>query len=396
MEPAAAERQGFTRVGGSGDAMSRSPSEGNRLGAATTSAFDVSRRTQSGAIGIAGCILAAGLVLLRLLARRPARRVGLAVIIPSAGRPEVLHDTVLSLHRQSLQPAQIIVSVPDEDSVLPATREWCDIVYGPKGSCHQRNRGVAAVRSDIEFVSFIDDDIELRDDYFERLMRAFSAHPSLVLACGDELADGGVAYSDRVALGIGRREARQMLADDRLYRRSPTTFMTEYVRDRWDVLSRVADIACGVRGDWLPRWLIPANNMSIRRSVLHSVKFDERMPLYAWMEDYDFTLTCAKFGRVARLMDCRLVHLGATGGRVSPKRLGFVQVMNPIYIWSKRHRAYSVGSMLIFVARILAGNIVGFPRHPSERWQRLQGNAQALAMALRGDLRPERMADISD
>lgn len=354
------------------------------------------QRTQSRIIAIVGCILAAGFVFLRMLRRVQARTVRLAVIIPSAGRPAILHDTVLSLHRQSVKPTQIIVSVPDDDAVLPATKDWCEVVYGRKGSCPQRNRGVAAVRSGIDVVSFIDDDIELRDDYFEHLIRAFIGHPSLVLACGDEVADGGIAYPERMSLGIGRGEAKQMLANDRRYRLSPTTFMTEYRRDRWDVFVRLADIACGVRGDCLPRWLIPANNMSIRRSVLDSVEFDERMPLYAWMEDYDFTLTCAKFGRVARIKDCRLVHLGATGGRVSPKRLGFVQVMNPIYIWSKRYRGYSAGAMLIFVTRILAGNVVRLPRHPSERWQRLQGNFRALAMAIRGDLRPERMADIAD
>lgn len=354
------------------------------------------QQTQSRTIKIVGGILAAALLILPMLRHRQLRNVGLAVIIPSAGRPEVLHDTVLSLHRQSVKPAQIIVSVPDDDAVLPATKDWCEVVYGRKGSCHQRNRGVAAVRSGIDIVSFIDDDIELRDDYFERLIRAFDGHPSLVLACGDEVADGGIAGSERVPLGIGRREARQMLANDRVYRLSQTVFMTDYIRDRWDVLTRLADIACGADSDWLPRWLIPANNMSIRRTVLDSVEFDERMPLYAWMEDYDFTLMCTKFGRVARIKNCRLVHLGATGGRVSPKRLGFVQIMNPIYIWSKRHRGYAAGSMLVFVARILAGNIIGFPRNPSERRKRLQGNFQALSMAMRGDLRPERVADIAD
>ena len=234
--------------------------------------------------------------------------------------------------------------------------------------------------------------MELRDDYLENMMRAFKDNPSLMLAGGSEVADGGVAMpSNEIApLGIDRMQAQQLLAKDSLYRSSSTVFLSNYVRDMWDVATRLT--APG--GSWVPRWLVSSNNMSARRRVLDFVKFDERLPLYAWMEDYDFTLACARVGRVARVENCRMVHLGANAGRISQKRLGFVQVMNPIYIYSKRHPGYHAGAMIIFVARILIGNIVKFPANPSERWQRLQGNLLALAMAMRGDLRPEQMLEI--
>lgn len=323
---------------------------------------------------------------------RAGKFLNLAIIIPSVGRPKILHDTVMSLRRQSVRPIQIIVSVPDESAVLPETRKWCEVIYGAKGSCRQRNRGVAALKSETEIVTFLDDDMELRDDYLENMMRAFKDNPSLMLAGGSEVADGGVAMpSNEIApLGIDRMQAQQLLAKDSLYRSSSTVFLSNYVRDMWDVATRLT--APG--GSWVPRWLVSSNNMSARRRVLDFVKFDERLPLYAWMEDYDFTLACARVGRVARVENCRMVHLGANAGRISQKRLGFVQVMNPIYIYSKRHPGYHAGAMIIFVARILIGNIVKFPANPSERWQRLQGNLLALAMAMRGDLRPEQMLEI--
>jgi GT2 family glycosyltransferase len=316
----------------------------------------------------------------------------LAVIIPSAGRPHILHDTVLSLNRQTVKPVQIIVSVPTLSDVLPETTSLGEIVCGERGASTQRNRGINMLGIDVDLVTFLDDDIELRDDYLAKMIVAFESDPSLLIAGGCEIADGGIARpSTDAPLGISREDAQRMLKADESCRSSPTSYLTRTTRDKWDYCIRMVS---GMR--WLPWWLVPANNMTMRRCVLEHVRFDTRLPLYSFMEDYDFCLAGAQLGRVARVINCRMVHLGASGGHVSPRRLGFAQVMNPIYIWNKRRKQYPAGAMLIFVARILAGNIVKFVLNPRERWERLQGNLVALSMIARGELRPERMIELDD
>jgi GT2 family glycosyltransferase len=287
-----------------------------------------------------------------------------AVVIASLGRARILHDTIWSLDRQSKQPDQIIISVATRDDVLDETvalHDRLSIAYGPKGLPAQRNRGVGLLRPDIEIVLFMDDDAELRDDYLETMDCAFTAMPDLVLMSGRELADG----SDR-------DNARLLLRAD----------TGAYNPPEWQMSS--SDIYQDVWG----------TNMGVRRRVLDRVTFDERLPLYAWMEDFDFALQCAAYGRIARVENCRIVHLNTRVGRISPVRLGFAQTINPVYIWRKGYPQYPARKMLELVGRIVLANILKLPSDPAGRLRRLKGSLIALAMIARGDFRPERMAEL--
>src|SRR5690606_25207242 len=55
-------------------------------------------------------------------------------------------------------------------------------------------------------------------------------------------------------------------------------------------------------------------NMTVRRLVAEEVRFDERLKLYAWLEDADFSRRCLKYGLCAQVLGARLVHLRATTG----------------------------------------------------------------------------------
>jgi GT2 family glycosyltransferase len=288
-----------------------------------------------------------------------------AVVIASTGRAQILHETVAALCRQSQRPDQLILSIAGPADMLEETRsafEPLHVVSGPKGIAAQRNTAVRALRPDIEVVLFMDDDAELRDDYVEVMARAFEAIPELVLMSGRELADG-----------CDRETARLLLSADR----------DRFNPPEWRLSS--GDIFGEVWG----------SNMAARRRVLDRTSFDERLPLYAWMEDFDFALQCARHGRIARVENCRLVHLNTQTGRVSPARLGFSQTMNPVYIWRKGYPDYPARLMLKLVARMIGGNIIKLPLNPIHRLRRLKGSLIALAMVVRRDFRPERMTELS-
>ena len=75
--------------------------------------------------------------------------------------------------------------------------------------------------------------------------------------------------------------------------------------------------------------------MSIRASMIGDLRFDERLVLYGWQEDIDFTSQLRQRGRVVCVSNIRGVHLGLKAGRVSGERFGYSQVVNPVYLIRK-------------------------------------------------------------
>jgi GT2 family glycosyltransferase len=243
------------------------------------------------------------------------------VIIASSGRPDVLADTVESVLRQSTPPDEIILSVPGNDAVLPRTAALprLRIVHGPRGLTSQRNTGLRAVANNAEIITFFDDDVELAPDYLTRAQEMFAARADVVLFCGRVL-DDGVKKG-----GISRDEARRVI--------------TAQTPESGRFTEEGHAYGC---------------NMNVRRHIADRVGFDERLPLYGWLEDLDFAARCSRHGNIGRFTGCAFVHLGVPSGRVSGGRYGYSQVMNPVYLWRKG----SINAMqtLHYVARALIRN----------------------------------------
>ena len=137
-------------------------------------------------------------------------------------------------------------------------------------------------------------------------------------------------------------------------------------------------------------------NMAIRLDPVrqHALRFDERLPLYAWSEDIDFTHRLARFGWIAKLHGARGVHLGTKQGRTPGRRLGYSQVANPVYLFRKG--SYTWGRAARSVGRNLVANAARafHPEAYIDRRGRLQGNMLAFLDMLRGRMTPERILEL--
>ena len=135
-------------------------------------------------------------------------------------------------------------------------------------------------------------------------------------------------------------------------------------------------------------------NMAFRYSALRNLKFDERLPLYAWLEDHDFRGQVERHGRVVRADALWGVHLGHKQGRVRGVTLGYSQIANALYLAQKGtvpkpYLAKLAGkNMLINAVRSL------HPEPYVDRRGRLLGNMVALADLLRGRIAPERALEL--
>ena len=290
----------------------------------------------------------------------------LAVLIPSKGRADELVETVKSILCQSVQPAQIVLSVTSEADLSPGIRSLprVKVIMGPAGKTSQLNRGVKALAPEIDVIAIMDDDVELLRDYLKTVRGVFSKHSDLMGLTGEMVVNGG----------LDRAQAQRMAAEE---------------------AARPAQANAGA-----VFWLKPNQGlygccMALRHSLFNHIQYDERLPLYSWMDDADIGMRAQRHGRCCYCPDAKLIHLGVSGGRVSGDKFGFCQIMNPVYLASKGVFTWSE-VIRIHVAKVLMANLAGWLRCDAkvDRAGRLRGNWLALTSWIQGRIEPERILEI--
>jgi len=289
----------------------------------------------------------------------------ISVVVASLGRPDILSDLLQDLRAQSRPPDRIVLSVTDPAD-LPAEVERdavIELVFGPKGSCVQRNSALDRFVRASDIILFCDDDYVPSRFAIERVLAFFAANPDVAGACGDLLADGINGP------GIAVEEARAILAGyDAGVAPPPTAHR---------------DLG-GLYGC----------NMAFRATAITDVRFDERLRLYGWQEDIDFAARVRGRGRIVKSFAFAGVHRGVKQARSPGVRFGYSQVINPVYLVRKG----TMGSR--YAARIVARNVFAnhlraFRPEPwVDRLGRVRGNWVALLDLLRGRVTPERVEQL--
>lgn len=285
-----------------------------------------------------------------------------AVVIATFGRPEHVTRLLARLEHQTRLPDAVIISAPDAEHVPGGIASTFPIstVFGRTGLPAQRNIALDVAGDRFDIVTFFDDDFVPEDTYLAGVSTAFERQPDWAVVTGQVLKDGATTA------GLTWNEGVQVL------REAGPAAETGGV-------DRLCGYGC---------------NMSIRVAFIGDLRFDERLVLYGWQEDVDFTSQLRAKGRVVALHSIRGVHLGVKSGRVSGVRFGYSQVANPIYLIRK-------GTVpLTFALRLVGKNILAnlarslWPESYVDRRGRLRGNLLALSHVARGRVEPEYILEI--
>ncbi|MBP1862029.1 glycosyltransferase family 2 protein [Rhizobium herbae] len=284
-------------------------------------------------------------------------RIGVA--IATAGRPEIVGKTIDLIALQSRAADAILVCSPSEEDVdgLWEDRPGVIRLVGPRGLPHQRNRLVEAA-DNLDILLFLDDDFVMDSRYLAEIEAVFRDCPDVILTTGRVVADGIIGP------GFSFEEARARLS-------APTA----------PPAGRLTEVYNGY-----------GCNMAVRLETVraNALKFDEELPLYAWLEDVDFSRSMAPFGRIIRVEQAKGVHLGVKSGRQRGVRLGYSQIANPCYLIAKGTCSWKKG--LFHISRNLAANLYGTLRGEKavDRPARLLGNLKAMADLFTQRLAPSR------
>jgi GT2 family glycosyltransferase len=288
----------------------------------------------------------------------------IVVGIATKGRPNTLRDTLADLTCQTREPDRIVVAYGAPEDIGDASSRFPDVQFllGPPDLTAQRNRILNTVIQD-DIILFIDDDFYLRATYIEIMENVFTANPLVIGTTGTVLADGingpGLTYSD----------AKAVLDKAPLYK-SPEQLFPVFNSYGCNMAFRLA----------------PIRNNELR--------FDERLPLYGWFEDVEFSRQVAQYGEIVRVRGAFGVHLGTKSGRQSGVRLGYSQVANPIYLAKKG--TFRWGDASIRIAKRCLANLVR-SIHPElyvDRRGRLRGNLLAFWEIVTGALSPMRILQL--
>jgi hypothetical protein len=289
-------------------------------------------------------------------------RLRIGVAVATKGRAAVVARLVELLDQQSRPADAILVCAPSPADMEGITSfdPSVQCLVGPNGLPHQRNHLMAAA-GDLDVLVFLDDDFIPAKDYLEETEAIFTGHPDVVMTTGNVVADG--AKGDAVS----HEDACEILANPRP---RPS--------------KQLSDVYNGY-----------GCNMAIRLEAARrgGLTFDETLPLYAWLEDVDFSRRLAGLGRIAKAERADGIHLGVSGGRQSGRKLGYSQVANPLYLMGKGTCSWKKG--LNHIARNVAANLYGTIRgeRVPDRAGRLYGNAYAFTDLIRRRLTPVRVLE---
>lgn len=283
----------------------------------------------------------------------------IAIGIATAGRRDGLSDTIQYLRRQTRPADALYICPAGDDDLDPACLadfpSATHVVRGARGLPAQRNLILRAL-GDEDVIVFFDDDFLPEPVFIKELEDLFQRHPELVVATGVVAADGIKTRGIDLDEALGIIAALPAMPEEQL----------------WDSFS-----AYGC-------------NMAARVDVCRraGIEFDEKLPLYAWWEDVDFSRQMAAHGGIARSSRLRGVHQGTKKGRTPGKRLGYSQVANMLYL----ERKGSIPGQMAWkqIGKNIASNLALalWPEPWVDRRGRLVGNLMALGDAAMGRVDP--------
>ncbi|WP_448034139.1 glycosyltransferase family 2 protein [Bradyrhizobium liaoningense] len=288
-----------------------------------------------------------------------------AIIVATKGRPQELRNLLNALTEQTVRPDLIVVSACDETDMIPMTSEPSNlrVLFGSPGSSAQRNRALAEVRGRFKIIVFFDDDFVPSRFWIEQAHELFAAQPDVVCATGEVLADGAVNG------GLDWAEGRSIV-------------------DRLDESRKRDIINCKISNNQPPYGC----NMAFRATSIEHISFDERLVLYGWLEDRDFS---ARAGARMVWTDALWgVHLGTMRARSSGRQFGYSQLVNPWYLVHKGTMTLreAVQTMLFAVMKNAIESIR--PTSKIDRRGRLKGNIIAIKDLVLGRWAPENASNL--
>lgn len=271
-----------------------------------------------------------------------------SLIICTYKRPLALQRLLQTVVFQSLQPSEVIIVDGDEtDDVAIMLRQfqnlplqYIQVDKEERGLTKQRNKGIAASTTDV--ICFLDDDILLEADYFEKLLQVYAEKPD--------------------AIGVGgyiTNEVKWEKVTDTTYTNNPHYYVIDGFARKESSRNKLRKIVGwhsslppgfapefghGLSVSYLPPsgktysvHYFMGGVSSFKKSLFSALLFDTYYEGYGLYEDADFCLRASKIGALYVTTQARLSHHHDASGRPNAYRYGKMVVKNGHKVWRIAH-----------------------------------------------------------
>lgn len=266
-----------------------------------------------------------------------------SLIICTYKRPKPLANLLQSVAVQTLYPNEILVIDGSEDNETKnvlAENNFKNLIYfkveaHEKGLTKQRNFGISRINQNTEIVCFLDDDVVLENNYFEKLLETYIIYPNA-------LAVGGYITNEVKWFKEIQPKKSNLYCIDGYCRKESSRFIArkKVGLDCKELPGFLPNFSHGRSVGYLP----PTNRIyevelfmggvaSYKKEVFSKLKFSTYFDGYGLYEDADFCLRIAKTGKLYVNTAARLAHYHHPSGRPNQFQYGKMVLRNGWYIW---------------------------------------------------------------
>lgn len=272
-----------------------------------------------------------------------------SLIVCTYSRANSLKRLLDSVVEQRLYPNEILIvdgSEHIETESMLSENSYNKLSYykvntQDRGLTKQRNLGILKSNADSEILCFLDDDIVLKPDYFEKLIVTFQKYPNAIAVGGAIINEDvwkqnftenennfGSYYYKGWERNLGARNVLRKklgLLSDRLPGIMPNYsngFSIGYYPPNGDI-HKVEYFMGGVS--------------AYRKELFRVIKFSEYYIGYGLYEDMDFCLRASKLGELYLNTGAQVYHLHEESGRPNSYKYGKMVVENGWVVWKLKN-----------------------------------------------------------
>lgn len=305
-----------------------------------------------------------------------------SIIVPTCNRKEDLVKLIDSILNQTVLPAEIIIIDQSENDDTRKYLEGCkthlltmsnkiNLIYRhqtKKSLVVARNNGIDIASGEI--VSFLDDDVVLFKNYYEKVLDYF--------------------YNDKKTGGLSGNiilENKLHNWKDKFRKILNKVFLIDNFNGKMTVSGFGHPLHGfeGKNGRPMQVDMLSGCNMNYRKEFLMNDKFDEWFIGYSYREDAEFSYRISRKTVLKMISEAKLYHNYSRSNRMDIKNQKIMEVKNYYYFYRK-HAKKTIISDLYFLYSLLGLLVIHFIEllcnFNDEKYKQLKGFLKAIIQLL--------------
>lgn len=276
------------------------------------------------------------------------------LIICTYMRSKALLSLLNSVKEQTLYPNEILIidgSTNNETKDILIKNsfknlKYCKVKEVDRGLTRQRNFGINLIDESSEIVCFLDDDIVLKKDYFQKLISTY------------KLRDNALAVGGYIINEVNWEKSDEKFKNNKFY-------INGWMRNESSrfKLRRIFSLQPDKPPGFMPMFshgrpisfLPPTGEVfkveqimggasSYKKQVFDTLRFSNYFEGYGLYEDADFSLRISKLGKLYVNTAAQLYHYHDSSGRPNMFKYGKMVVRNGWYVWRIKYKQPSLKS----------------------------------------------------